>query len=207
MLNKWLDLWKRIKAEGEPTQFYKLLIELYSEPHRRYHNLNHIKFCLKEFESVKHLAEDPEAVETAIWFHDIIYKIGAQDNELKSAEFTVKFLKKVEVNQTFIKKVYDLIVLTDHRKTALTSDSKILVDIDLATLGQSEKDFNEYRINIRKEYIDTPFIVYGAKRAKLLQKFLDRPRIYQTKFFRGKYEEKARENLEKAISLIKQKLI
>ncbi len=79
-------LWRQVStATGDPQSIYRELASLYSQPHRYYHNLHHIAECLAEFDSVRHLASQPVAVELAIWFHDAIYDTRAQDNEERSA--------------------------------------------------------------------------------------------------------------------------
>jgi predicted metal-dependent HD superfamily phosphohydrolase len=46
------------------------LVARYSEPHRKYHTLQHLAECLAHFEAVRHLAEHPGEIEIALWFHD-----------------------------------------------------------------------------------------------------------------------------------------
>ena len=65
------------------------LIPIYSSPDRAYHNLAHIQACLSEFEAVRSLASNPTAMQTAIWFHDVIYDTHAHDNEERSADFAI----------------------------------------------------------------------------------------------------------------------
>src|SRR3990170_3248062 len=83
--NKFLDLWQRIDAKGDGLLVFQKLKELYSEPQRKYHNANHIHQCLEQFEYVRHLPNDSEAVEMAIWFHDAIYDPESRQNEMASA--------------------------------------------------------------------------------------------------------------------------
>lgn len=49
---------------------YDTLVKRYQEPHRAYHTLKHIIDCLNEFEEVKPLLQNPNAVEMALLFHD-----------------------------------------------------------------------------------------------------------------------------------------
>ena len=85
---RWLDLWQRLQqqgAEGDQERVYRLLSQAYCESHRAYHTLAHVAHALKEFDSVRELAKDPDAVELALWFHDVVYDIGARNNEEESA--------------------------------------------------------------------------------------------------------------------------
>jgi predicted metal-dependent HD superfamily phosphohydrolase len=48
---------------------------------------------------------------------------------------------------------------------------------------------------IRKEYNFYPDFMYKPGRQKVLQHFIQMPRIYKTDYFHDRYEEKARDNL------------
>ena len=65
---------------------YDALVARYSEPHRRYHTLQHLAECFAAFDEIAHLAEHPADVELALWFHDAIYDTRRSDNEQRSAE-------------------------------------------------------------------------------------------------------------------------
>jgi predicted metal-dependent HD superfamily phosphohydrolase len=67
------------------------------------------------------------------------------------------------------------------------------------------RDWNEYQMyfeQIRKEYRIYPDFLYKPGRAKALEHFLENKFIFQTEEFRKLYEEKARRNIEKEISLL-----
>lgn len=68
----------------------------YSKPSRVYHTLPHIVHCFLEFDSVKHFLKNPEAVELAIWFHDIVYETSLElypFNEERSVGFLLEFFR------------------------------------------------------------------------------------------------------------------
>ena len=54
------------------------LLARYSEPHRRYHTLQHLAECFAAFDEIADLAEHPPDVELALWFHDAIYDTEPQ---------------------------------------------------------------------------------------------------------------------------------
>lgn len=195
----WLGLWLRSGASGDPGAPINHLIECYSEPHRAYHTLAHIESCLAEFASVRSLASDPEAVEWCLWYHDAIYNTRARDNEERSADLAGKVMDEAELNRVFIRKVQGFILATKHTALPILFDSQLLVDIDLAVLGQSENTFDEYERQIRQEYGWVSEDAFIAGRTAILLSFLARPTIYATDFFRNKYEERAQRNLARSL--------
>lgn len=164
-----------------------LLKVRYAEPQRRYHTLEHIEHCLEEFDPRQ--AREPEAVELAIWFHDAVYDTRRAENEERSAELLLALMPEA-------KSAARLILATKHHR-ASTPDEALLVDVDLAILGQPEARFDLYERQIREEYAWVPEPIFRQKRAAILRGFLDRPFIYGTEPFRARYEAAARRNLSR----------
>ncbi len=108
-LERWSRVWRTLEAEGDPGPVYELLSDRYSERHRAYHTLNHLSQCLDELEDARHLAEQPNQVEMALWFHHAIYDPKAKDNEQRSAELCRRTAKEAGLPETFGRKVYDLV--------------------------------------------------------------------------------------------------
>lgn len=201
MKKRWLDLWKRIDAKGNAKRAYANLAARYNEPHRAYHTLSHIEHCLNEFEYVRHLAKEPNTVEMALWFHDVIYNPKAKDNEEKSAEFGLR-TAKVGLTARLSEKVAHLILATKHEEPPTDPDAQLIVDIDLSALGLPETVFDENTRKIRKEYAWVPEDAFVAGRSAILKSFLERPHIYSTPFFRKKYELRARRNIERYLARV-----
>ena len=80
--------WNRlcVSLNYDAQRYWAIIEASYNKNQLAYHNLDHIADCLNQFYSSQHLAEDPTAVEFALWFHDIVYDPKAPDNEEKSAE-------------------------------------------------------------------------------------------------------------------------
>ncbi|AJF61276.1 TPA: N-methyl-D-aspartate receptor NMDAR2C subunit [Candidatus Woesearchaeota archaeon] len=206
MKERFLDLWSRIGAEGSGEREFEELYARYTESHRAYHNIWHIEDCLAEFDTAKHLASDPLALEMAIWYHDVIYETdGSADNEKESADLAYSTLVKAGVSEAFAEKVRYLIMATKHETIPEEGDAKLMADIDLATLGQPWEKFNRNRKNIREEYSRIPYENFAAGTRKIFEGFMNkqkRPSIYQTEFFRNKYEVAAETNMNRAMALL-----
>lgn len=194
--NHWLQLCGRMRIQSDVLPVWQDLERRYQEPHRAYHNLEHIGECFTEFAAVRSQALDPNAVELAIWFHDAIYDPRAQDNEERSGQLAGDFLEPMGLPAVSIHEVRNLIMATRHTTPPTTPDASLLTDIDLAILGQPPGRFAAFEQQIRQEYAWVPPSEFALGRAKILRGFLDRPTVYSTAAFRQKYEQRARTNLE-----------
>lgn len=203
LLEQWHLLWLRTGAKGNPFKIWHRLVKRYIESHRHYHTLEHIDHCLDELKLSRHLALKFTTIEWALWYHDAFYETVPEKavyNEIKSAELAVRDATEAGLPETFIEKVRNLILVTKkHKAPSDNKDVQLMVDIDLAILGQNEKRFDEYERQIRKEYEHVPYEIFRTKRIEILESFLNRKPIYSTKFFRQKYENKANENMNRSI--------
>ena len=148
----------------------------------------------------------PREVDLALWFHDAVYDPLSNDNEHRSAQMAGSFLgtNRVsrwhwEASKEVISRVVGLIRATRHTGTVQTQDESILVDIDLLVLGSDRGTYDAFETGIRKEYEKVPIVIYNEERAKVLDRFLQRPKIYLNGVF-ANCEEQARANLTDAIA-------
>ena len=93
---------------------------------------------------------------------------------------------------------------TCHTAKPADADQQLLVDIDLAILGQNDAVYRQFERNVRREYFFVRWPRYVAGRSAVLQGFLDRPHIYGTDYFAQRYEAQARANLQQALSALGQ---
>ena len=200
MHQSWKRAWKGVEARGDGDPVFRLLVERYSEPHRRYHTEQHLIECLDAFETVRDLPPHPPEVEAALWFHDAIYDVKRQDNEEQSANWATSLFAEAGVSSNSTDLIQSLILVTRHTALPVTPDEQLLVDIDLSILGAPRPRFDEYERQIREEYSFVPGWLFRRKRRAILRTFLDRPRIYSTGHFFDALEKRARENLQRAIS-------
>ncbi len=204
MLNRneqqWQALWQHLGAQGDASVVYNELVVRYSEPHRVYHTLQHIRLCLDELERGRHLATNPDTVELALWYHDAIYDTKTKDSEERSAALAMEMVRNASLPDNLGQSVANLIIATKHSATPTDSDVQLIVDIDLSILGQPEERFDEYEKQVRKEYEWVPEDQFIAGRLAILKAFLDRPNIYSTQSFRNKYETQARANIARSLA-------
>ena len=200
MKTRWMAFWIRAGASGDPEPLWRSLSARYEEPHRAYHTLRHIAHCLDELESVRGLAEDPVAVEMALWYHDAVYDPRAKDNEEQSAGIAAQAAAAMGLPAAFGARVAGLILVSTHLSPPTDAAPRLFADIDLSILGQAEDAFDEYERQVRVEYSWVPEPAFRAGRSAILQSLLDRPSIYGTDFFREKYEAAARRNLSRSIA-------
>jgi len=198
----WRRMWPGVGAAGDGRDVFAEIVKRYEEPHRRYHDLQHLRECLDTFSAVAHLAERPAEVEAALWFHDAVYEIGRGDNEERSAQWARAAIAAAGAPQDTATRVATLVLATRHAAVPASPDERLVVDIDLAILGASDERFAEYERQIRGEYAAVPDAVFRHRRRAILQAFLDRPHVYGTARFRDALEARARANLARAIAAV-----
>jgi predicted metal-dependent HD superfamily phosphohydrolase len=196
----WLHLWSALGLTGSPRPWHQRLVEAYAEPQRAYHTLQHLNECLIEFDAVRPLAKEPDAVEFALWFHDAVYDPKSTENEEKSAELALKCLSQANARPWVLDRARHLILATKTHQSTADPDAALLLDADLAILGQSSDRYWQYERNIRAEYRWVDEALFRQKRSEILERFLARPVIYQTSWFRERYETSARANLAAALT-------
>lgn len=198
--------WQALTADlhiPEDLETYSALRAAYGERHRHYHTLRHLDHCLAELDPARYLATEPAEVEVALWFHDAVYDPHGSSNEEASAQWAERFLRSHAAEPARIGRIREHVLATRHESPAASSDSRLVVDVDLAILGAAQDSYQAFEANVRAEYSWVPEAVFRPKRAEILQSFLDRPRIYQTVPFRDRYETAARSNLAAAISALR----
>ncbi|TCV87460.1 HD domain-containing protein [Sulfurirhabdus autotrophica] len=196
--------WQRVREglglASDGLHTYEKLVSRYSEPHRKYHTLQHLAECKAWFQVVSKFAQHPDEVEAALWFHDAIYELKQHDNEERCTSWARTVLLEAGAATSSACRVENLILATKHTTLPALPDEQLLVDIDLSILGASEPRFAEYQRQIREEYSFVPEAVFREKRRSILRSFVDRRRIYSTDYFHDALEERARANLQRAIS-------
>ena len=187
------------------------LVSHYTEAHRHYHDLSHIAFLFRQFDSIKPNLIYPDSVALAIFYHDVIYNTqnssnlsSALSNERQSANFMQQQLNSL-VPQSLINQAFNLILLTEKHELNdddnhdFQNDARYFLDMDLSILGQSDEVYEGYAKAVRLEYAQVPDELYRQGRMQVLTNFLNRPRLYFTDDFYDRFEQTARANLEREI--------
>ncbi len=211
-------LLKRLGIQEDPKNIFMQLRNIYDRPidpnaarneitqkmKGSYHKRLHVVHCLNELYTVKHLLNNPDAVECALIFHDIVCTPGSQTNEEESVMYAEKMLTQRWLPKDFIEEVKRLIMVTKHGAVPQTSDEKYMIDIDRSVLGQSPRIYNQYTKDVRQEhymYADTyNEKKFSNKRYAILKWFLDKDNIlFHTEHFREKYQLQAEKNITNEI--------
>ncbi|NML37554.1 hypothetical protein HHL17_10160 [Chitinophaga sp. G-6-1-13] len=169
----------------------------YHAPERHYHNLQHITQLLTLQNMYAGQLQEPDVVQYAIFFHDIVYDAQQRDNEQRSAVAAVQYLRQTRFPTEKITAVEEFILATQtHINTQNNSDLDYFLDFDLQILGASPETYQAYVQQIRQEYSIYPDLLYHPGRKKVLQHFLEMPAIYRTRDFQQQYETQARQNIQ-----------
>jgi predicted metal-dependent HD superfamily phosphohydrolase len=197
---RWQTVWRQVGALNDGESLYERLVACYAEPHRKYHTIQHLNECFLHLDSLRSLADHPDEVELALWFHDAIYDTTKKDNEKRSAVWARDSLLAAGVAHEKVDRIYELVMFTMHNAFAVGRDAEVLVDIDLGILGAKAARFDEYEAQVRQEYLWVPENLYRAARRKVLEEFTGRKWIYSTEPFRSKFEARARENISRSLA-------
>lgn len=195
--------WHALFAQADratASKEFQSLCSRYSEPHRHYHTLEHVAACLAWLDRVRSQVPDPNAVELALWLHDVVYNARKKNNEIISAEYATATLSLLKVERTVRTQVQDLILVTQHPSIPATDNQRWMVDIDLAILGAQADAYDDYARRVRQEYSHVPGLLYAMGRKQVLKDFLAAQRLYHTDYFCQLLETRARDNLQRELA-------
>jgi len=204
--SRFQSLWQRNLVAGasdDSAAIYQRLLAGYRETNRHYHTLQHIEHCLGLFEQCKSLLHNPDAVELAIWMHDVILEPGRRDNEARSAQLYLELSADAQ-REELRQMVARLIMATLHDGTSLDdADSLYMVDIDLSSFGLPWPEFLHDSQNVRAENPHLCDADYQLNQTGFQRNLLARPRFYLSDFFFERLEDQARANLARYFDHLK----
>ena len=196
---RFVDLCLRIApaSSGEGGDFaFHLLSACYAYPPREYHTLRHVADCLSLFDDFRTSAENPDAIEFALFVHDAIYDATRKDNEARSAVLGAMLLDQLGAPAALVSRVGTLVAATSHTRSGLAGDDAIIVDLDLSILGADPARYDEYAVGIRKEYAHADASTYRVGRCAFLRSMLARERLFAVPGMRDRLEDRARTNMQ-----------
>lgn len=213
--NRWNRLSTQLGLDPKLTApMIRDLLAAYTEKTRFYHNMDHLLDCFEVLDTYLNDKDAPvpinkDLLELSLWFHDIVDERGNPQGVDQSADRAVAFLGSASktVTPAQLDQVRQNIMATKHFAPQIGApnlDTQLMTDIDLAILGQSAKAYKTYRQQIRQEYQPLYGVQYAPGRAKVMGKFLkpERANIYQTDWFRQKYQAKAEKNIQGEITAL-----
>lgn len=162
------------------------LTDRYREPHRHYHDLEHVAEVQAEVQRLlpDEPQADPVAVTLAAWFHDAIYEptAGRGESESMSAELAVDRLPAFAAadRDRLAEEVARLVRLTaDHSASPADRSGAVLIDADLWILSAPPERYRRYSVDVRAEYPHVPDEAWAVGRHAVVRRFLDRlPVLY-----------------------------
>jgi predicted metal-dependent HD superfamily phosphohydrolase len=212
LLSRWEALGTSLSRQGPAwTAEGRRLLRHWSFWPRAYHDTHHLRACLDHWEDARSGAgdggpeamDDPQAVALALWFHDAVYWPWSGRNEERSARWARRFLQGQGLPAATAGTVERHILATRHgHAAAAAGDDRWVLDIDLAILGQPPAVYAAFERNVRREYRFVHWPRYRAGRCAILRSFLERPALYETEWFRSRYEAQARVNLAQALDVL-----
>ncbi len=191
----WRALLAPHTASPEAEATGRGLLMCWTEPHRRYHDIEHLRGVLDAVDALEHLAADPDAVRLAAWYHDAVYA-GQSDDEENSARKAEQELHALGVDGRLVAEVARLVRMTvEHNPAPGDRNAEVLSDADLAVLAVSPDEYRRNSANVRAEYAHVPADAFRAGRARVVESLLAAPKLYRTVIARERWEAPARANL------------
>jgi predicted metal-dependent HD superfamily phosphohydrolase len=198
--------WRHAAGNAHDGYVDGLLIR-YREPHRYYHTATHIMMVIRHLHEVSAMLESQPSAEllAAALYHDAIYDPRASDNEARCASLANSQLAEIGWSYGRCATVGTMILATDGHSSSYTElipETAMLLDADLAILGADPRSYSAYVTGVRAEYFFVDDERWRSGRGRILQDFLDRPRIFATDYMNTEFEHRARANLEAELATL-----
>lgn len=192
------ELWGRTVRGNGAEAAWRALDAGYGEAGRHYHSWRHIADLLEGHDAVRALPDfaglDHDAIDLAILFHDAVYDTARTDNEVRSAALLLTHAGPAAESGP-IRAAEAMIQATAAHAPSDDAATRLMLDLDLAVLGAPRPVYEAYAAAIRREYAAVPEAAWRFGRAGVLDRFLARLDLYQTRPFRDRFETAARTNL------------
>jgi len=153
----------------------KTLLDKWNESHRFYHDLNHLTDLISQInedygDGVIDSNQRKKLIITAL-FHDIVYEVGSDNNEEKSANLFLKFCsEKHDIDVVEIRQM----ILDTKNHVASTPLSEKFISYDMNICQRGINELLDWEKNLRKEYSDIDTGVYKKHRLIFLEGLVDK---------------------------------
>ena len=179
-------------------------MQSWGEAHRRYHDRQHLIAVLDRLDELD--PPDPRSpvvegsagwsARMAAFYHDAVYRIGADDNEAASADRAATDLATLGYGEVTRSEVSRLILATtSHVSASGDRAANMVCDADLAVLGGMPAAYAAYVAAVRKEYAVLDDDAWRQGRSKVLVGLVSRPHLFATPDGYRRWEHTARLNL------------
>lgn len=150
----------------------------YAEPHRKYHNLTHVRQVVRDAVALTE-GRDRALVALAAWAHDVVYDGRPGADERASAAWARTNLTAVRLAEPDVARVEGLVLATAGH-TAPPGDrvAQALLDADLAILAAEPDEYERYRQAVRAEYAHVTDDQWRTGRAAVLRSLLAKEPLY-----------------------------
>lgn len=145
---RWKTLFARLGAKGGGMVFLEL-VRAYAEPHRRAHGPDRLVDVLDAFAHVRDRADDPEAVELALWFSARVVTPGRGRDAAASATRARTAVVEAGLPPYFAERVAALVAGMD--TPPRTTDEGVLADSVNAVLAADADTFRAWAAGVEEE--------------------------------------------------------
>ncbi|WP_116113951.1 HD domain-containing protein [Amycolatopsis ruanii] len=208
MRTEWVSAVRALGGDGEVAADAAAdLAARYAEPHRRYHDTAHVLAVLRDSAALAaelRLPPEERAVLTLAAAHDVVYDGRPGEDERRSAEWAVSWLRRAGVSAGHVSRVEELVLATlTHAAPDGDLTAQALLDADLAILGAGEATYDRYRTAVRAEYAPISTELWRAGRSAVLADLLAREPLYATAAARLRWEAAAKVNLARELASLR----
>ena len=173
----------------------------YAQPHRGYHNQEHLDELMVL--AHQHTPDLDDAEQLALLFHDAVYVPGAGkgENERLSALLMRATVAAHDLGPVDLAKAARIIEATTHVEPPSAEAGRVC-DLDLWRLAAPWDEFQRHALGIRHEYLhlQADEAAFWAARNAFYKSMLAKPRLFATAYFRDRFEPAARANMERALA-------
>ena len=128
LIEAWAEVIGPQTADAGAIAVGERLLASWSQPHRHYHCVAHLRDVLAAVDELAVCADDSDAVRLAAWYHDSVYD-GRPDDEERSARRAETELSRLGVRAGLVDEVARLVLFL------LSDDSSYMTGSELAIDG------------------------------------------------------------------------